>query len=147
MWPILGIYFGVMPTVIVLCGAWLIRDYQRTVWLERFGSRVKGEIVNRRVSLFTRPQFFFVTYRFPGSVSAHSSVVYTREQRIQWQTYRRLKDITDVDIVYAPNNPRQAQLAGQYSDHVDRLYALSLGLPVAIIWCGLLASSLRMLQG
>ena len=142
------IYFGVMPTIILLCSIWLIQDYRRTALLKHSGRNVKAEIVNRRASLFTRPQFFFITYHFQvDEPDRQGKLSYTRKQRVMWKTYQRLKDVSNVDVVYTPDNPQNSQLAGQDSNHVDRLYALYLGLPVAIIWFVILLNFLRMLQG
>ncbi|MCC7445878.1 MAG: hypothetical protein IT324_00610 [Anaerolineae bacterium] len=142
MWPFIVVFFGIVPGVLVWCLVLLVRDFKRSRWLELSGINSKAEIIKRRTSLYTGPQFFFITYRFQAG-----NQVYTQQQRVTWRTYKRLIDVLDVTVRYAPDNPAFSRLSGQYTDHLDRLYLVFFSLSIAIIWLGLMFTFIRALQG
>jgi hypothetical protein len=147
MWIFLVVYLGLIPTIIIIGGLWLINDYRRTAWLERYGNRIEAEIISLGSSNYTRPRFFLVTYRFHVDLpDQQGQIPYNRNQRITWKTFKHLKNIRKVHVVYDPNNPANARLSGPYKDYADRLTMLSVILPITIIWFSTFLNFLRMLQ-
>ncbi|MEP7286542.1 MAG: hypothetical protein ABI947_12325 [Chloroflexota bacterium] len=133
------VYFVIMPTIFVACFAWIAVDIQRIKRLEQGGHVCHAEIVKLGTSGHTRPKFYFITYRFEASVAGQKAIVlYTRKQSIGWKTYKHLKTAKEIIVKYDLGNPNFSRLSGQDADYSGRLLFLLIGLPIAIIWFGLL---------
>jgi hypothetical protein len=139
------IYFLVVPAIFMFCFIWLVRDIRRTRWLEQNGTVCQARIVSLLDTGNTRPRFFFVTYEFRAEDDKHQESLYINKHLIGWKTYKRLKSASEVTINYSADDPKFSRLSARDADHTDRLYAIYVGLSVAIIWFGLLFNFLARL--
>jgi hypothetical protein len=102
----------------VFYGAFALAEFRLGHELSRSGKITEGKVRKRALSAR-----FYVDY----SYQANESIPQQATQEVSPLHYLRLKDGTPVPVIYLPNKPHIARLAGNHYDNVDLVRTILFG--------------------